>query len=611
MFPIDRVILAAAVLLLAGIASSKIAARAGVPVLVLFIGVGMLAGSEGVGGIEFEDYGAAHAVGTLALAVILFDGGLRTPLAAVRTAWRPALALATAGVALTAAITGAAAAWLLGLPLLTGVLLGSIVGSTDAAAVFSVLRGRGLRLPERLDATLQVESASNDPMAVFLTVVLIQLHLGQAEWGLGLLGMFAVQMGVGAAVGVAVGKGGVALVNRIGLDSEGIYPVLTGACGLLAYGAAAAVGGSGFLAVYLAGMVLGNAPRLVFRRGTLLFHDGVAWVGQIVMFVVLGLLSFPSRLAAVAVEGLALALVLVFVARPAAVALTLLPFRFAPREVAFLAWAGLKGAVPIILAIFPLLFGVPRADLLFNVVFFAVLVSVVTQGWTLPAVARRLGLLLPPRPGPPVALEISALRDVDAEIVNYGVGPGSRAAGRRLRELALPAGAVAALVARGRETIAPDGATELRPGDHVFVVARRESRAAVDRVFGQGEDGAAGAAEFPLRGGARVAEVEELYGVSTGAAPGLTLDAFLRARLGGPPAPGDRVALDGVVMHVREVSGGRVETVGLEIGGGAPGPPAGDGEGAENGGATVAGDAREDAAAAADRRPGPGAETPG
>jgi cell volume regulation protein A len=335
MFLVDTLIFVTGLLLLIGIASSKFSARLGVPVLVLFLAVGMLAGSEGIGGIEFENYRLAHAIGTLSLALILFDGGLRTALNSIHAAWKPALALATFGVLITAAITGAAAAWMLNLSLLEGLLLGSIVGSTDAAAVFATLRYGGVQLPKRLSATLEVESGANDPMAIFMTVGCIQVLSGQTEFGLGLFQLLLTQFTVGTLVGLGIGKLAVWCVNRINLDATGMYPVLVSAFGLLAFGIAAWANGSGFLAVYLAGIVIGNS-RLVFQRGIFLFHDAAAWFAQITMFIVLGLLSFPSRLFSVAGEGLLVAAALIFVARPVAVLLCLLPFRFSARRACLL-----------------------------------------------------------------------------------------------------------------------------------------------------------------------------------------------------------------------------------------------------------------------------------
>jgi cell volume regulation protein A len=486
MFLIDRLILLAAVLLLAGIVSSKFSARMGLPVLVLFLGIGMLAGEDGIGGIEFDDVGIAHAIGTLSLAVILFDGGLQTRSSALRAVWKPSVLLATIGVIVTAVITGLAAAGILGVPPLVGLLLGSIVASTDAAAVFSILRSQGLHLRRRVAATLEVESGSNDPMAIFMTVGLLEVLTGRLPFGFGLLTLFIQQMGIGAIVGVGAGWLAVRVVNRIQLAAPGLYPVLAGACGLAAFGLAASAGGSGFLAIYLAGIVLGNS-RTVFQRGTFLFMDGLAWICQITMFVVLGLLSTPTDVWPVAGPGLLLSAVLILVARPVAVVPLLAPFGFSVREHVLIAWVGLKGAVPIILATFPLMFGLPEGRLIFNVVFFVVLISATLQGWTLPALATRLGLQEQSAPAPPAFLELLALRDVNAEIIDYSVSPDSTLAGRTVEALRLPEGAIVALVSRDGTLIAPRGSTQLRAGDHLFVIARSSDRGAVDRVLGHGE----------------------------------------------------------------------------------------------------------------------------
>jgi cell volume regulation protein A len=489
MFQIDTLILIAGVLLLLGIVSTKLSARVGVPGLVLFLFLGMLAGSEGVGRIPFEDYRLAHAIGSVALMMILFDGGLSTSLEAVRVSWKPSLVLATLGVLVTAVITGLAASWILGISTLEGMLLGSIVGSTDAAAVFGVLRSGGVSLPWRIAATLEVESASNDPMAIFLTVGCIELLLGHVEPGPGLLGLFATQFLLGTALGLLGGYAAGWLVNRIELGSAGMYPVLVSACCLLIFGVTVWVGGSGFLAVYLAGVVIGN-QRIVFRRGIRQFHDAIAGLSQIAMFVVLGLLSFPSRLWDVAGQALLISLVLILVARPVAVLLSVLPFKlfqFTGRELTFISWVGLKGAVPITLATFPLMLATPenslQAPLLFDVVFFIVVVSAVVQGSSLPVVARWLGLERPPAPEPPVTLEISSLRRVEGEVADYSVGADSRAAGRLVRDLGFPEGAVIAMIVRGEQIIPPQGRTRIEAGDHVIIILNPGTQPRVDEIF--------------------------------------------------------------------------------------------------------------------------------
>ncbi|MDY0389781.1 MAG: potassium/proton antiporter [Desulfobulbus oligotrophicus] len=482
MISVNTIILMTGILLLLGIGSSKFSTRIGMPMLVLFLGVGMLAGSEGIGRIAFEDYHFANIIGSIALAVILFDGGLHTTLQAVQTSWRAALPLATVGVLLTSVLTGAAAAWILGIPLLHGMLLGSIVGSTDAAAVFSTLRTSGLRLSPRVTAILEVESGSNDPMAIFLTVALISLIMGTANSFSEMILFFILQFGVGSIVGIGGGFAAVWLANRINLDYPGLYPILVLACGLLIFGVAAVFEGSGFLAVYLAGIVLAN-KSLVYRNGILQFHDAAAWLSQIVLFVMLGLLSFPSRLTTVALDGLIVALVLIFIARPVAVWLSIFPLRLNLRELTFLSWVGLKGAVPVTLATFPLLAGVPHSQLIFNVVFFVVLISAITQGWSLAPVARWLRLGIPADTTPPITMEINALRHVDGEIVEYRVAANSLVADKTLRDLALPYDMTVTLVVRDDEVIMPRGSTVLKPGDKVFVAMRKKIKPLLDCLF--------------------------------------------------------------------------------------------------------------------------------
>ena len=565
MFLVDRMILLVAVLLILGIASSKLSARMGLPVLVLFLLVGMLVGEEGIGGIVFDNYVLAHGVGTVALALILFDGGLRTDLRQFRSVMAPALTLASIGVVLTAAIVGLAAMFLLDLRWTVAFLTASIVSSTDAAAVFAVFRSRGMRVRERLASLLEVESASNDPMAVFLTVLCIQLLLGALTPGPDVVWFFLRQALLGGLIGWLVARATAIVIGRVGLDSAGLYPVLTSAAGLLAFGAAAAAGGSGFLAVYIAGIVLGS-DRLPFRQAVFMFHDGLAWLAQIVMFTMLGLLSTPSRLLAANQPALLVAGVLVFVARPIAVWLCLLPFRYSQRETAFVAWGGLKGSVPIILATYPLMSGIAGAQGIFDVVFFAVLISAVTQGWTLPYAARMLGLQESSPPQSGVTLEITSLQDVDGDIVEYPILEGSRATGMRVRDLALPDGVVIAMIVRDKQVIPPRGSTKILPGDDVFVLLRPAVRALVEHVFGpQGGDewSPATAVEFPLRGTTRLGEVEEFYGIHIDAPADQTLDEFLRARLGREPAVGDRLASHPITFTIRELSDDRIETVGL------------------------------------------------
>lgn len=565
MFLIDQLILLAAVLILIGIISSKLSARLGLPVLVLFLLVGMLAGDAGIGGISFDSPDAAHALGTLALAIILFDGGLQTPTASIRKVWKPAALLATVGVLVTALVTGVAAAYVLDLPVMEGLLLGAIVGSTDAAAVFSLLRNAGIHIRDRLKATLEIESASNDPMAIFLTVGLLEILVNEMEPGAGLLQMFFLQMGVGTAVGLGVGWASVQIINRIQLVASGLYPVMVTACGLFAFGLASNLNGSGFLAIFLAGVVIGNS-RFVFQRSTFLFHDGLAWFSQITMFVVLGLLINPPSLLEVWLEGLVIAAVLVLVARPLAVVPMLFFGGFNKRETALVSWVGLRGSVPIILAIFPLLFGLPGAELIFNVVFFVVLISATIQGSTLPWVANKLGLTEKPPAAPAATLEITALGDVDADIVEYALGANGRAVGRRLSQMALPDGTVVAMITRNSQVIPPRGSTALMAGDHLFVVLRPETRPFVDSAFSQALEAARNELpniELRLKGTTTVENIRSSYGIALAGEDDMPLEALVRNLADQPIHVGTSVTSGAVVLTVRDMIAARIVTIGL------------------------------------------------
>lgn len=569
MFLIDGLILVTGVLILLGIASSKLSARLGVPVLVLFLVLGMVAGSEGIGGIAFDDYSLAHGIGTIALVLILFDGGLGTSLESVRAVWKPALALATVGVLVTAILTGLAAMYILQFNWWEGLLLGSIVGSTDAAAVFAVLRFGRVSLPHKLVSTIEIESGSNDPMAIFMTVGIIEILTGQRAFGWGLLTMFLSEMITGAIIGIGVGQLTVRIVNRINLGAAGLYPILVTAFCLLIFGLTSWLGGSGFLAVYLAGIVIGNR-RLVFQRGIRMFHDAIAWLAQIIMFIVLGLLSFPTRLFDIWLFGVTIGAVLILFARPIAVALSLFAFRFSFRELTFISWVGLKGAVPITLATFPLLLGAPKAELIFDVTFFVVVLSALVQGWSLPVAARWLRLEVPHAPSPPVTLEISSLRHVDGDIVDYTVTETSRAAGRIVKELALPGGVVIALIARNEEIIPPQGNTMIMTGDHVILVLRPNMRPVVDRIFSSRTIRSTELpeqTEFPLRPSTTVGQLEDAYGIQLNVDQSLSLEAAVRLRLEPEPPGVDKTVRFGQIsLRIRKLSdSGQIEQLAMSF----------------------------------------------
>lgn len=570
MEPINQFVFAGAALLLLAILASAVSHRIGIPLLLVFLAVGMLAGEDGPGGIVFNDAPIAYAVGSVALAVILLVGGLNTRAENFRAGLRPALLLATVGVVMTCAFTGLFAAWLLGFGILEGMLIGAVASSTDAAAVFALLHSKGLALKQRVSATLEIESGSNDPMAVVLTVAILDLIMrGHFLPGWETLGFFALQMGAGVLAGVGGGQILVWLTHRLRLE-RGMYPMLIFAGGLALYGLTTVTGGSGFLAIYLAGVVIGNrSPR--DARNIVEVHNGFAWLAQIAMFLMLGLLATPRDLVDHAPAALAIALVLMFVARPLAVWVCLLPFRFPWREQVFIAWVGLRGAVPIILALFPLLTGLPEAKTILDVAFFVVLVSLTLQGWSIPWLARRLRLQVPPAPGPDERLDLAAVPEGRHAFFGFRVTPNAQAVGLPVLELPLPGGARAVAVVRGAASLAPEAAGELAPGDLLYVMGREEDSAALGELFAPAAtpvylEKRQFYGDFVLRGDARMDDVASLYGLPMpeGVAE-MALADFLAASLRGLPVGGDRVRLGNVEFVVREMDGGRITQVGLRI----------------------------------------------
>lgn len=562
-------ILLAGLLLGMSILATVITPRLGVPLLLIFLIIGMLAGEDGPGGIPFSDYGLANFAGTLGLAVILFDGGLRTSAINFRTALWPSVSLASFGVVLTAAITGTFAAWLLDLSWAEGLLIGAIVGSTDAAAVFALLGARSMALNSRVSSTLETESGTNDPMAVFLTLAVIGYLTAPDDYAaIDSLIFLVQQMGVGTLMGLAGGVGLAAALNRLDLN-DSLYPLMALAGGLLVFGLTDRLGGSGFLAVYLAGLWIGN-HRVHALPNIRRFHDGVAWLAQIGMFVLLGLLASPRNLAEVAIPGLLIALVLMVIARPVAVALGLLPFRFPWREQVFVSWVGLRGSVPIVLATFPLIAGLDNAELFFNIAFIIVLVSLVVQGWTIGPVAQLLDLYVPSKNTRTHRVDIDLPGARDHEIVSYRLPKHSAIAGATIREIELPETVRIVAITRGNSLLPYRNWGRLREGDSVALLCDRSQLEILDKIFEASakplkKEEQRYFGEFGILPGASIGAVAAVYGIELPPhAEKLTVAEFLQSSLP-KPVMGDRLRLGEMELVIRELRDGTVGAVGLRL----------------------------------------------
>ncbi|MGH7907149.1 MAG: potassium/proton antiporter [Candidatus Binataceae bacterium] len=472
-----------ALLIIISVVVSRASQASGIPFALLFLAVGLIAGEEGLGRISFENYQFSFDLGTVALVLILFDGGLNTPLQRIKRGLAPSAVLATLGVVGTAALVGAAAL-ALGFTWMQAFLLGAIVSSTDAAAVYPVLRASGIQLKRRVGLVLELESGLNDPMAVILTVELTQSLLTNRPLGIATAGQIIYALAVGAIGGVIVGWIGRLIIPRARPPAGGLYPVLTLALACLAYGLPALANASGFLGVYVAAMIIGNGP-MPYRSGVVHFHDSLAWFAQISMFLMLGLLAFPSQLLSVAWLGLGIGLFLAIVARPLVAVLCLLPFRYPVRETLFIGWAGLRGAVPIILATYPVIARIDGAQTIFNVVFFIVLINAIIPGATIKWAVKWLRLESGEPPPPPAAVDIVSTEMLHGgEILTFFIGASAAVCGAAIADLSFPAESNILLVIRAHELIPPRGATVLMPGDHVYVLCRPEDRAFVHLIFG-------------------------------------------------------------------------------------------------------------------------------
>lgn len=482
---IEYILLIIGILILFSILANKVSGKLGLPSLLIFLLVGMLAGSEGPGGIYFDDPWIAQAIGVIALSYILFAGGLDTRWSEVRPVLPQAAALSTLGVLLTALCMAGIAVVFLGVSLLEGFLLGAVVSSTDAAAVFSILRTRRASLKGVLRPLLELESASNDPMAVFLTIGAITLILNPGLSPLILIPLFIQQMAVGGLIGYGMGRVMVYLINRIKLEFDGLYPVLTLTLVMMTYGITASLGGSGFLAIYIAGLVLGNS-KFIHKNSLMRFHDGIAWLMQIAMFLTLGLLVFPSHLLAIVGSGIIISLFLIFVARPVSVFLTLSPWKMLLPEKVMVSWVGLRGAVPIILATFPLLAGIPQAETIFNLVFFIVLTSALLHGTSIPFVARHLGVAAPLKEERSLARNLEFDQEGESELIELAVPPDAPVAGKQIVDSGLPPGTLIIMMEKRGERFVPSGGTILESGDNLLILTSRPLAEQVRSLFSSG-----------------------------------------------------------------------------------------------------------------------------
>lgn len=559
-------------LLLVSILAGVLSARLGAPILLTFLIIGMLAGEEGVLGIEFNSPEISFLIGSAALVIILFDGGMRTHSDRFRVALWPAVSLATVGVALTCTILAAGIVYLFNLPWATALLIGAILSSTDAAAVFGIFQSRGMKIKQRVAATLEIESGTNDPMAVILTMTLtMALATGQELSVVSLFGQVAVQLVLGLLGGWIGGRLFIIMARKIPLSFT-FFPLLAAAAAIIIYAATTSVNGSGFLAVYLMGYMIGNArlPQLVH---ILQVQDGLAWLSQIMMFLILGLLVTPSQLLEHAPLALMVAFILIFIARPLATIICLLPFSFPWREQVFISWVGLRGAVPIILALFPWLSGLPNQDLYFDVAFFVVLVSLLVQGWSIAPVARWLGLEVPPEAEPKQRMPLEAIPSRDAlEVWEYDIDRLSPACDHTWNELRLPAPTSFVGIIREGGWIQPEENPRLTEGDALLVVARVSDMVAISRVFASGGGGPQLSekdffGDFTLHADLTLADVASFYPVGElkDSLATRTLAEYISYKFHRRVVVGDQLQLGHVLLTVRQLDEqGNIVSVGVK-----------------------------------------------
>ena len=564
---INTLFLLGGLLITLSILGSRLSSKFGLPLLIIFLALGMLAGEEGILGIQFDDYSMAFLIGHLALAMILLDGGLRTRLKTFRVGFKPALSLATLGVLLTSGGIGLLAMWVFDLSLFEGLLIGAIVGSTDAAAVFSMLSGRGINLNERVGATLEIESGTNDPMAIFLTIMLVELLTGEIGGPLDTLLFLVEQFGFGLLIGIGGGWLIARLLSWLDL-APGLYALLALALGFSVFGLTGAIGGSGFLAIYLCGLMIGNRPGRHLNF-ILPVHDGLAWLSQIGLFLILGLLVNPSELIEYALPALVIAFALIFVARPIAVVLSVKPFfRFRWREIGFISWVGLRGAVPIVLAIFPVIGGVENATLYFNVAFVVVLLSLLIQGSTLSLMARWMRVEVPVGITPNHRGALGILPENDYELFVYRI-ENEQLDGQQIRLIRFPSGTLISALFRNHVMLHPKGSTELKLNDTICVISRDEDVDALNQIFSghaKLKQKEAFFGSFNIRGDALLEDVARAYGlVISSAQSGMTVSDFISRRVGGHPVVGDDVDWHGIHWVVNEVDGDEIIKVGLRL----------------------------------------------